>query len=166
MVPRVLSYILYFAFVLYPTLTHYVHFSRDDVAIRPMSTSTQSRTRHSLTYPQPHALRSQTYAPKVTLTITTLTLLPTLLVYRAVSHQNFPSSSSFPVPSTCIRVYVVCCLLHPFYTTLHIFLPPSGLLRSGDLSSSVLESNVILVKIFCPLHVFSFTSRSALLPWW
>ena len=110
-----------FAFILYLTLTHHAHFSRDDVATRPMSTSTQSRTRRSLTYPQPHALRSQTYAPKATLPITTLTLLPTLLVYRAVSHQNFPSSSSFPVPSTRIHVYVVHRLLHPFYTPFHIF---------------------------------------------
>ena len=120
-----------FGFVPYLTLTHYAHFSRDDVATRPMSTSTQSRTRRSLTYPQPHALRSQTYTLKATLPITTLTLLPTLLVYRAVSHQNFPSSSSFPVPSTRIRVYVVRRLLHPFYTPFHIFLPSLGLLRSG-----------------------------------
>ena len=133
------SYMFYiFAFILYLTLTHHAHFSRDDVATRPMSTSTQFHTRHSLTYPQPHALRSQTYALKATLPITTLsslTLLPTLLVYRAVSHQNFPSSSGFPVPSTRIRVYVVRRLLHHFYTPFHIFLPSLGLLRSGHLSS-------------------------------
>ena len=137
------SYIFYiFAFILYLTLTHHAHFSRDDVATRPMSTSTQFRTRRSLTYPQPHALRSQTYALRATLPIATLTVLPTLLVYRAVSHQNFPSSSGFPVPSARIRVYVVRRLLHPFYTPLHIFLPSLGLLRSGHLSISVLESDV------------------------
>ena len=84
-----------FAFILYLTLTHHAHFSRDDVAIRPLSTSTQSRTRRSLTYPQPHALRSQMYPLKATLPITTLTLLPTLLVYRVCRTKTFQAAQAF-----------------------------------------------------------------------
>ena len=160
------------AFVSFLTSTHHLRLSRDNVTARPVRPPPQS-IECTVVVTSHLSLASCTASTYLHLQYPSLRPHPEPLTdpshFTRLGRTKTPRAAQalrLPPFAFAFRLYVAFFI--PFIHPLHVSLPTFGLLRSGDLSISILESDVATLypnKYFCSVHVFSFSSRLALLPW-